>query len=123
MGTRRQVIAGNWKMNTTLEDAVALARGVAKAAAATPNVETVVIPPACFLAPVLHALEGGAVGVGLRTRRITCAPTARITPYQSAHAPPPGPDGPQPRTHRTTHFGTSQTSRSFSELLGTSWNL
>ena len=42
MGTRRQVIAGNWKMNTTREEAIALAKAVAKAAASHPHVDTIV---------------------------------------------------------------------------------
>ena len=64
MGTRRPVIAGNWKMNTTLEDAVALAKGVASAHKAHAAADAIVIPPACFLAPVLKALEGTQVSVG-----------------------------------------------------------
>jgi triosephosphate isomerase (TIM) len=64
MGTRRQVIAGNWKMNTTLEEAVTLAQGVAAAAAAHPGVDAIVIPPACFLDAVLRAVQGSPTGVG-----------------------------------------------------------
>lgn len=64
MGTRRQVIAGNWKMNTTLEEAVALTRGVADAAATYPQATAIVIPPACFLGAVVQAAEGSSVKVG-----------------------------------------------------------
>ena len=64
MAPRRPVIAGNWKMNTTLEEALSLARGVAQAASAQPKCDAIVIPPACFLAPVLKAVEGTGLGVG-----------------------------------------------------------
>lgn len=64
MGSRRPVIAGNWKMNTSLEGALALAKGVAAGAAKHPGADAIVIPPACFLAPVLDALQGTSVGVG-----------------------------------------------------------
>ncbi len=60
---RRQVVAGNWKMNTTLDGAVALARGVV---ASTPagGVEVVVIPPTCLLGPVAQAVAGSHVALG-----------------------------------------------------------
>ena len=62
---RRRIIAGNWKMYTDLEEAVALARGVATATAGQAgDVDVVVIPPACFIVPVVAALEGTHVGVG-----------------------------------------------------------
>lgn len=64
MAQRRPVIAGNWKMNTTLAEALELARGVAEAAKASPHCDTIVIPPACFLAPVLKVCEGSPLGVG-----------------------------------------------------------
>ncbi|MFT7581522.1 MAG: triosephosphate isomerase, partial [Myxococcota bacterium] len=64
--TRRPIIAGNWKMNTLLEDAKALAIGVRDATAKfVDSVDVVVIPPSCFLVPVLSALGAdSAVGVG-----------------------------------------------------------
>jgi triosephosphate isomerase (TIM) len=64
MGSRRPVIAGNWKMNTTLEGALALAKGIADAASKHTGADAIVIPPACFLAPVMDALQGSSVGVG-----------------------------------------------------------
>jgi triosephosphate isomerase len=59
----RQLIAGNWKMNTLLADAVALARAVAEAAPA-PHCDLLVCPPATVLRPVAGALEGTHVAVG-----------------------------------------------------------
>lgn len=64
MAERRLLIAGNWKMNTVLEEARALARGVAEAAAAHPGVDVAVIPPTCLLGPVAEVLEGGPVALG-----------------------------------------------------------
>ncbi|PKN55406.1 MAG: triose-phosphate isomerase [Deltaproteobacteria bacterium HGW-Deltaproteobacteria-14] len=63
--TRRRIIAGNWKMFTDLEEAVALARGVAEATARfATDVDVVVIPPSCLIAPVVSALGESHVGVG-----------------------------------------------------------
>ena len=62
--SRRPIIAGNWKMNTDRAGAVALARAVADATAGADGVDVVVIPPACFLDPVVQAVAGTHVGVG-----------------------------------------------------------
>ena len=62
---RRPIIAGNWKMYTDLDEALALARGVADATASrAADVDVVVIPPAVFVHPVAAALAGTHVGVG-----------------------------------------------------------
>jgi triosephosphate isomerase len=61
---RRQFIAGNWKMNTNRASAVALAEGVAKAAASVVGVDIAVCPPSCYLEAVRKALAGSKVGLG-----------------------------------------------------------
>jgi triosephosphate isomerase (TIM) len=61
---RRQFIAGNWKMNTNRASAVALAEGVAKAAASVSGVDIAVCPPSCYLEAVGKALAGSKVGLG-----------------------------------------------------------
>jgi triosephosphate isomerase len=61
---RRQFIAGNWKMTTNRASAVALAEGVAKAAAAVEGVDIAVCPPSCYLDAVGKALAGSKVGLG-----------------------------------------------------------
>ena len=61
--SRRTLIAGNWKMNTTLDDARDLAWAVAEATEDV-EVDVVVIPPACFLVPVAEALAGSHVTIG-----------------------------------------------------------
>jgi triosephosphate isomerase (TIM) len=59
---RTPFIAGNWKMNTSEAEAVALARDVA--ATATPACDVAVCVPFPHLAPVRDALRGSAVALG-----------------------------------------------------------
>jgi len=61
---RTPLMAGNWKMNTVLPEAVALANEVAEAAKGNPNVDVAVCAPAPFLSPVADALKGTKVGLG-----------------------------------------------------------
>ena len=58
------VVAGNWKMNTTLDEARALAEGVRALAENAPGVEVVLCPPAISLAAVRDAVSGSPVKVG-----------------------------------------------------------
>jgi triosephosphate isomerase len=60
---RTPIIAGNWKMNLHLEDAIALAKGVAQGTDGAQNVDVVVGPTFVCLAKVADALEGTHVGV------------------------------------------------------------
>jgi triosephosphate isomerase len=59
----KTVVAGNWKMNKTLAEAVDLARGV-KDGLKNSAVETVLCPPAISLAAVREAVQGAAIKVG-----------------------------------------------------------
>lgn len=60
---RRPIIAGNWKMNPpSLKDASALATRVS--AGVPESVDVVLIPPACFLGPVLKSTDAGPIMVG-----------------------------------------------------------
>jgi len=61
---RRPIVAGNWKMNTTLAEAGALAAELAEPLAGLGGVETVLCPPSISLAAVLRALDGRPVGLG-----------------------------------------------------------
>lgn len=61
---RTPIVAGNWKMNTTLADAAALARDVRAGVDGITGVTTVVCPPAVSIVPVSMALEGSSVLVG-----------------------------------------------------------
>ena len=58
------VVAGNWKMNTTVSEAAALAAGVRDGAASVAGVTLVLCPPFVSLAVVSEAVKGSAVKVG-----------------------------------------------------------
>ena len=62
---RRALVAGNWKMNKTIEDARTLAREVAEGVAGEDlsGVEIVLGPPYLALSAVVETLAGGAIGV------------------------------------------------------------
>jgi triosephosphate isomerase len=61
---RKKFIAGNWKLNTTRTEGVALAAAVAKGVGNTNDVEVAVCPPSVYLAAVGEAIAGSAVGLG-----------------------------------------------------------
>jgi triosephosphate isomerase (TIM) len=61
---RRKFIAGNWKMNTTRTEAVALASAVAAGVGNESPVEVGVCPPSVWLDAVGGAIKGSAVGLG-----------------------------------------------------------
>ena len=59
---RKKIVAGNWKMNTTLQEGVELAKAVAAKSVETPeNVGLIVAPPFTHLASVAEALKGSKV--------------------------------------------------------------
>jgi triosephosphate isomerase len=61
---RRPIIAGNWKMNTTRADGVALATEVAKAAESITKCDLAVCPPAVYVDAVGAAIRGTKLGLG-----------------------------------------------------------
>jgi triosephosphate isomerase len=61
---RRKLVAGNWKMNTTLAEAKALARAVADGARTETRVDVAVCPPFPWLLAVAEELKGSAVALG-----------------------------------------------------------
>ncbi len=58
------MIAGNWKMNTTVSEAVELVGEIRKGISGTYDVEVVVCPPFVSLVPVKEALKGTSVKLG-----------------------------------------------------------
>ena len=61
---RKYIVAGNWKMNTTVPEGVELAKAVAAKANELPaNVKLVVAPPFTHLVPVAEALKGSKVAL------------------------------------------------------------
>src|SRR5690348_11925748 len=61
---RRKLVAGNWKMNTTLAEAKALAAGIAKGVGNSTALDVAVCPPYPWLLPVAEAIKGSAVALG-----------------------------------------------------------
>ena len=61
---RKPFVAGNWKMNTSRAEAVALGAAVAETAAAFAGVDVAVCPPSVYLVPVAEAIVGGPVALG-----------------------------------------------------------
>jgi triosephosphate isomerase len=59
---RPRIVAGNWKMNTTRESALALARSIAEGA--PDGVHLVACPPFPYLDAVVRELSGSKVAVG-----------------------------------------------------------
>jgi triosephosphate isomerase len=61
---RRKFIAGNWKMNATRAEGVALASAVAAKVGTESAVEVAVCPPSLYLEAVGQAIRNSAVGLG-----------------------------------------------------------
>jgi triosephosphate isomerase (TIM) len=64
MAARRPIIAGNWKMNTTIAEGLALVDEMLPRLQAIDAVERVVCPPFVSLATVSERLRGTDIGVG-----------------------------------------------------------
>jgi len=62
--SRRPMIAGNWKMNTTVAEAAALARELRAELLDLPAVDVAVFPPFLSIAAVVDVLKNTDVGVG-----------------------------------------------------------
>jgi len=61
---RKKLIAGNWKMNKTSADGVALAREIVAASGAQSEVEVIICPPFTALEGVAAAIDGSLVKLG-----------------------------------------------------------
>jgi triosephosphate isomerase len=61
---RQPIVAGNWKMNTTLSEAKALAESLGRPLSQLPGVQTVLCPPSISLAAVIEVVAGASVAVG-----------------------------------------------------------
>ncbi len=61
---RKHIVAGNWKMNTTVPEGIELAKAVAAKSVETPeSVGLIVAPPFTHLASVAEALKGSKVAL------------------------------------------------------------
>jgi triosephosphate isomerase len=80
---RKKFIAGNWKMNTTLDEARDLAKAIGDAAGKITDVDIAVCPPYTNLPAVGEALRGSSIKLGAQdvhweakgayTGKISCA--------------------------------------------------
>lgn len=61
---RKQIVAGNWKMNTTVAQGMALAKEIAQKSNALNGVDIVIAPPFTHLAFITEVLKGSNVGLG-----------------------------------------------------------
>src|SRR5579859_3993830 len=61
---RRPIVAGNWKMNTTLDEGLALVDELLPRLQAISAVDRVVCPPFVSLAAIAERLKGTDIGVG-----------------------------------------------------------
>jgi len=62
---RKQIVAGNWKMNKTHSEAIELITGIVEASYAV-AVQLIVIPPAIFVAEIEEISSDSKVGVGVQ---------------------------------------------------------
>lgn len=63
-GVRTPLVVGNWKMNTSLEEARRLAEGIATSVGAQTGVEVAVCPPFPWLTEVARVIEGTNLKLG-----------------------------------------------------------
>ena len=62
---RKNIVAGNWKMNTTVPEGLELAKEVnAAVAAATPKCDVIICVPFTHLVPVAQAIDTNKLGLG-----------------------------------------------------------
>ncbi len=64
---RTPLVAGNWKMHTTLDEARALVEALLPGLSAVEGVERVLCPPFISLAAVAKLVRGSGIGVGAQT--------------------------------------------------------
>ncbi len=62
--SRKLFIAGNWKMNTSLADGCALAKGLAERLGSVQDMDLGVAPPFVYLAGIKDALAGSPIALG-----------------------------------------------------------
>ncbi|MDR0538220.1 MAG: triose-phosphate isomerase [Tannerellaceae bacterium] len=61
---RKNIIAGNWKMNTTLPEGLALAKGLEEALKGkTPKCDVIIGVPATHLASIATAIDSSRIGI------------------------------------------------------------
>lgn len=61
---RKPIVAGNWKMNGTIEQAVTITRDILNTLHSSPKIDVVICPPFTALQKVGELLRAGSVGLG-----------------------------------------------------------
>jgi len=61
---RKNIVAGNWKMNTILQDGINLAEQVKELVINSPHCDVILCVPFTHLTGVVKAVEGSMIGVG-----------------------------------------------------------
>jgi len=61
---RKKFIAGNWKMNTTVDEAVALAKALVEKMGKVTDVDIAICPPYISLKSVSDVVKGSSVKLG-----------------------------------------------------------
>lgn len=79
---RTPIVGGNWKLNTTRDEAIALLVGLRTALDGLTGVEVVVFPPAPWLGDAVDDLEGTTLQVGVQN--VHWEPRGAFTGEQSA---------------------------------------
>ena len=68
---RKNIVAGNWKMNKTLQEGIALAKELNEALAnEKPNCDVIICTPFIHLASVTPLVDAAKIGVGAETVQI-----------------------------------------------------
>jgi triosephosphate isomerase (TIM) len=80
---RKKFIAGNWKMNTTLDEAAALAKGLVAKLGSISDVDIAICPPFISLSRVAEIIKGSSIKLGAQdvhweakgafTGKVSCA--------------------------------------------------
>jgi len=61
---RKKIVAGNWKMNLTLQEGLALVEAIKSNLSDIQKSDMVVCPPFPFLVPIAEVLKGTRIGLG-----------------------------------------------------------
>lgn len=64
---RKRIIAGNWKMYKSLEEAKSFAKEVQGKAVVSDKLDAVICPPALYLSELVQITKGSAVSIGAQT--------------------------------------------------------
>ncbi len=82
----RPLVAGNWKMNTTVDEGIALAQAVCAAVSGTTGVDVALLPPFTHLWAIRQVLDGTGVRLGAQDvfYRDSGAFTGEISPAMLA---------------------------------------